>query len=158
MAWQPKSPAWQDRISTNPNYRRLTNVNDSSDTGVYLVERAEGEVQQEGSVFNASAMQDLEQRIQNMNDTLFGTIYTVTLLASAWNASTHIIDVAIQGVTTVSNQEIFGLPATSQVNIENNEALQQANLMDAGQSLNTISLYAQNVPTTDLQIRVLVRT
>lgn len=86
-----------------------------------------------------------------------GDIQTITLSSSSWNSTTHLITVSVTGVTTTSNQEIFGLAATSDANIANNKALQAANIMDAGQASGTITLYAENVPSTDLQIRVIVR-
>ena len=159
MAFVPKT--WIDRASEHPNRRTLTNVNDSSDVKTYDITRAEGNVTQAGSIFNATALNELEGRITAMNTSLFGTISTITLPATgtgSWDSTTHLITVAVTGVTTVSNQEIFGLPATSQANIENNELLQQANIMDAGQTTGYITLYAENIPTVDLQIRVLVRT
>lgn len=85
------------------------------------------------------------------------TIQTITLLAANWNSSTHLITVNVTGVTATSNQEILPLEATSSANISNNTALQSANIMDAGQASGTITLYAENVPSTDLQIRVIVR-
>lgn len=86
-----------------------------------------------------------------------GDIQTIILSANSWNSSNHLITVSVTGVTSTSNQEIFGLAATSDSNIANNKALQSANIMDAGQASGTITLYAENVPSTDLQIRVIVR-
>ena len=84
-----------------------------------------------------------------------GVAQTVTLLASAWTGNT--ITVNLLGVTATSNQEIFGLPATSAANIQNNKALQSANLMDYGQAEGSFTLYADNPPSVDLQIKVIVR-
>lgn len=146
---------WIDRISEHPNRRRLTLVSGTSDT--YDIERAEGNVTAQGSPNGAAAMNDLEARIKAMNDSLVGSAITVTLPASSWNSTTHLITVAVTGVTSGSNQEIFGLPATSSANIQNNKALQEANIMDAGQASGSITLYAENVPEVDLQIQVIVR-
>ncbi len=163
MAWQRFE--WQDRVTEHPNYRRLTDVNDESNQKVYRVERAEGEVisGQTGTPLNATRLNDLEGRINDMNTSLFGSIETVTLPANGWTPTEdsrdgYTITVQVQGVTAVSNQEIFGLPATSQENIDNNTALQALNLMDAGQALGTITLFTKTLPTANLQIRVLVRT
>ena len=155
MSFQSKT--WIDRQSEHPNRRQLVNISDPSDVKTVDMSRAEGTVYSEGSPIGASALNDLENRINDMNTSLIGSAVTVTLLANDWNASTHLITVSVTGVTVASNQEIFGLPATSAANIANNKALQEANLMDAGQSSGQITLYAENVPEDDLSIRVIVR-
>ncbi len=81
---------------------------------------------------------------------------TVTLLSSAWDIDEHTVTITVEGVTTDSTQEILPLLATSQANIKNNTLLQEAIIMDAGQSKNKITLYAVNVPTKNLQVRVRV--
>ena len=148
---------WIDRVSDNPNRRTLVNVNDSSDVKTVDITRAEGTVSVQGTPLNASALNDLESRILAMNTSLVGSAIEITLPANSWNSETHLITVSVIGVTTASNQEIFGLPATSATNIQNNQKLQQANLMDYGQADGQITLYAENVPTDDLTIRVIVR-
>ncbi len=148
---------WKDRQTAHPNYRTITNVADSSDTKTVEVTRAEGSVTEEGTAMNASRMNNLESRILAMNASLVGTPITITLPAQDWDASTHLITVSVLGVTASSNQDIFGLPATSASNIQNNTALQTANIMDYGQATGSITLYAENVPSVDLQIRVIVR-
>ena len=146
---------WNDRSSEYPNRRTLTNVNDPSDIKTYDIARAEGTIYIEGSAINADAMNGLEGRIEAMNTSLVGSPITVTLPAASWDAVTHLITVSVLGVTAASTNRIFGLPATSAANIQNNKALQAANLMDYSQSLGTITLYAENVPSVDLQIRVI---
>lgn len=148
---------WQDRVSQYPNRRVITNVEDSSDSKVVTVTRDEGTITQQGDPLNAAALNNLESRISQMNDSLVGTAQTVTLLASAWTED-NTITVNLLGVTATSNQEIFGLPATSAANIQNNKALQSANLMDYGQAEGSFTLYADNPPSVDLQIRVIVRS
>lgn len=148
---------WIDRVSDNPNRRTLVNVNDSSDVKTVDITRAEGTVSVQGTPLNASALNDLESRILAMNTSLVGSALEITLPANSWNSETHLITVSVIGVTAASNQEIFGLPATSATNIQNNQKLQQANLMDYGQTDGQITLYAENVPTDDLKIRVIVR-
>lgn len=147
---------WQDRVSQYPNRRVITNVEDSSDSKVVTVTRDEGTITQTGDPLNAAALNNLESRISQMNTSLVGVAQTVTLLASAWVNNT--ITVNLLGVTATSNQEIFGLPATSAANIQNNKALQSANLMDYGQTEGSFTLYADTPPSVDLQIRVIVRS
>ena len=147
---------WQDRVSQYPNRRVITNVEDSTDTKVVTVTRDEGTITQTGDPLNADALNNLESRISQMNTSLVGVAQTVTLLASAWTNNT--ITVNLLGVTATSNQEIFGLPATSAANIQNNKALQSANLMDYGQTEGSFTLYADTPPSVDLQIRVIVRS
>lgn len=146
---------WSDRASEYPNRRTLTNVNDPSDIKTYDITRAEGTVTIQGSAINADAMNSLEGRIEAMNTSLVGSPVTVTLAANSWDAETHLITVSVLGVTATSNQRILGLPASSALNIQNNKALQAANIMDYSQALGTITLYAENVPSIDLQIRVI---
>lgn len=153
MSFSPRN--WQDRVSQYPNRRVITNVEDSTDTKVVTVTRDEGTITQTGDPLNADALNNLESRISQMNTSLVGVAQTVTLLASAWTNNT--ITVNLLGVTATSNQEIFGLPATSAANIQNNKALQSANLMDYGQAEGSFTLYADNPPSVDLQIKVIVR-
>ena len=148
---------WIDRVSDNPNRRTLVNVNDSSDVKTVDITRAEGTVSVQGTPLNASALNDLESRILAMNTSLVGSALEITLPANSWNSTTHLITVSVIGVNASSNQEIMGLPAISAANIQNNQKLQQANLMDYGQTDGQITLYAENVPTEDLTIRVIVR-
>lgn len=154
MSFSPRN--WQDRVSQYPNRRVITNVEDSTDTKVVTVTRDEGTITQTGDPLNADALNNLESRISQMNTSLVGVAQTVTLLASAWTSNT--ITVNLLGVTATSNQEIFGLPATSAANIQNNKALQSANLMDYGQTEGSFTLYADTPPSVDLQIRVIVRS
>lgn len=149
---------WIDRVSEYPNRRTITNVNDSSDVKTVDVSRAEGTVTTQGTPLNASALNDLESRISAMNTSLVGSAIEITLLANSWDSATHLITVSVIGVTADSNQEIMGMPATSATNIQNNQKLQEANIMDYGQTSGQITLYAKNVPTDDLKIRVIVRS
>lgn len=149
---------WQDRVTQYPNRRQLTNVNDPSDIKTVTVTRSEGNVTTEGTALNADALNNLESRILAMNASLVGTPIDVTLPASGWNSSTHLITVSILGVTTTSNQEFLPLPATSAANIQNNAALVAANIQDYGQATGSVTLYAENVPSVDLTARVIVRS
>jgi hypothetical protein len=81
----------------------------------------------------------------------------ITLSAASWNSTAHTITVSVTGVTATSNQEILPLLATSTANITNNTNLASAGIYDYGQAAGTITLYATTVPTTDLQVRVIVR-
>ena len=154
---------WVDRESQFPNRRRLSLV--TGETEIYDISREEGTVTQghEGTPLNATTFNNLEQRLVDMNASLFGTISSaITLPANSWTSASgmdgYLITVLVTGVTATSNQEILPLPATSSANIQNNQALQEANIMDAGQASGQITLYAENLPSSDLQIRVLLRT
>lgn len=61
MGYQKKT--WKDRISQYPNRRIITDENGMAKT--VTVSRAEGTVTQEGDPFNATLMNDLENRISN---------------------------------------------------------------------------------------------
>ena len=80
----------------------------------------------------------------------------VTLPANGWDSTTHLITVNVPYVTADTNNEILLLPATSQANIDNNDALRDCDLYDAGQGNGTITLYAKNIPVVDLTVRVIV--
>lgn len=149
---------WIDRESEHPNRRTMTNVNDSSDVKTVDITRAEGTVSVEGSPLNAAALNDLEGRITAMNTSLVGSPVVYTLEAEDWDSETHLITVPVTGVTAASNQEILPMLAITAANIQNNLALQQANISDAGQATGQITLYAENVPSVDLQVRIIVRT
>ena len=88
-------------------------------------------------------------------------IKTVTIPVNAWNRTTHIAPIILQdqfeetGLSPVSQQVIMPLLPTSQANIENNLALQEANLQDAGQDFGWIQLFAENIPSRDLQVRIM---
>lgn len=57
---------WVDRVSDNPNRRKLTEVGVQNPTSVsYTVER-DDTPSVEGTPFNASSMNDLESRISNI--------------------------------------------------------------------------------------------
>lgn len=81
----------------------------------------------------------------------------VEILATDWDSSTHLVTVTVQGVTTTSTQEIAPLIANDSTNITNNEVLANAQLYDAGQGTNYITLYAVNIPTEKVKVRVLQR-
>lgn len=55
---------WIDRIADNPNRRKLTKVGESEGDS-YIVERDDNPTV-EGTPFNASTMNDLEDRISNI--------------------------------------------------------------------------------------------
>lgn len=88
-------------------------------------------------------------------------IETYTIPANTWNTYTHIARITIgsrffnTGLSPVSQQIIMPLLPTSLANIENNLALQTANLQDAGQGYDWIQLYAENIPNSDVQIRIM---
>lgn len=85
------------------------------------------------------------------------TEVTATLSSASWAGASapFTYDLTVSGVTTTSNQEI--LPSTS-ITLTELEALQGANIIDAGQSTNTINLKAFGTkPTVDIPIRVILR-
>lgn len=85
------------------------------------------------------------------------TEVSATLSSASWVGASapFTYDLTVSGVTTTSNQEL--LPSTSITSTEL-LALQEANIIDAGQSANTISLKAFGTkPTVDIPIRVILR-
>ena len=84
------------------------------------------------------------------------TTAVYNLLASKWDSNTHIYKLSLgSSVTDYSTQVILPMPSTSSQNITNNLALQEANIQDAGQEYGYIYLYAENIPSADLQIQVM---
>lgn len=57
------SKEWKDRLVEFAGRRSLTEVSSSGSTTVVDVSRNEGQVSQEGDAFNATNMNNLEQRI-----------------------------------------------------------------------------------------------
>lgn len=90
---------------------------------------------------------------QKLDEKATSILITATLLASGW--SDVLYTLAVDGVTTTSNQEI--LPAVD-ITAEQLEALQAANIQDGGQTAGNITLKAYgDVPTIDIPIRVIKR-
>lgn len=91
------------------------------------------------------------------NRAMKSSIVTTTLSAASWagTVTPYTYTLAISGVTATSNQEV--LPSTS-ITQEQVEALQGANIVDGGQTVNSIILKAYGTkPTIDLPIRVIKR-
>lgn len=82
-----------------------------------------------------------------------------TLLATNWNQ--NIYDLAIPEVKADSIVEILPIlvsrPTPTQTELENNEILNGLGLQDAGQTNGHIYLYASEIPTKNVQIRVIVK-
>lgn len=70
------SKVWKDRIVQYLNRRKLTDV-DTGDIRTVTVARDEGGITEEGDIFNAATMNDLEARIQAAFDSMHpvGSIY-----------------------------------------------------------------------------------
>lgn len=85
-----------------------------------------------------------------------GHTQTITIPTSAWNSSNHMATLSVSGVTSTTHQVILPMVASDVVNVRNNLNLQAANIMDAGQATDSITLYAQTIPTGTLHIRVLI--
>lgn len=67
MAFSKKT--WKDRIAQYLNRRKLTDV-DTGDVQTVTVARDEGGITEDGDIFNAATMNDLEDRIDNAFDAL----------------------------------------------------------------------------------------
>lgn len=73
---------WKDRQSEHPTRRVL---NPTGTTNTYDVSRAEGLVMEDGDAFDASNMNDLENRVaEGINGT--AALYTATLTLDGWEA------------------------------------------------------------------------
>lgn len=85
------------------------------------------------------------------------TELSLTLSASSWIGSSAPYTYALTatGVTLTSNQELLPTTGITQTQLD---ALQSANIQDAGQSTDTINLKAFGTkPTVDIPIRVILR-
>lgn len=100
---------------------------------------------------NANSIKTLNTNVANKAGK--STAVNTTISASGWSENTYIL--AVNGVTTTTNQEI--IPAIT-ITPEQLEALQSANIQDGGQANGSITLKAfGTVPTIDIPIRVIVR-
>lgn len=80
------------------------------------------------------------------------TVVNTTLLASGWIDGTY--TVSSESITTTSIQEV--VPAID-VTAEQLQALQSANIQDAGQANGSLTIKAYgDVPTIDIPIRIVV--
>ena len=84
------------------------------------------------------------------------TEITISLPAANWDSATHLITVPATGVTANSIQRLLPLPATSQANIDNNLNLQYANIFEYSQAIDSITLFAVEVPSSNLTARLLI--
>lgn len=100
---------------------------------------------------------------QNATQSLFdgkattSTTVNTTLLAANWvgDVAPYTYTLTVDGVTAFSNQEI--IPAAN-ITWDQLIGLQGTNMIDGGQSVNTIILKAtKNKPTVDIPIRVILR-
>lgn len=85
------------------------------------------------------------------------TTVNATLSASSWQGSSapYTYTLSVNGVTATSNQEILEALNITATQLE---ALQAANIVDGGQSANSITLKAfGEKPTIDIPIRVILR-
>lgn len=116
---------WVDRQSQHPNRRRLTNVSTSEET-VYDVAREEGTVDVAGHPFNASNMNDLEERIEDAVDTLqtnfqagVDSIYDACVDKGSTPVSHSLADV-VEAIENISGGgsivNIFGTPTNDTPN------------------------------------------
>lgn len=151
---------FQDAIPKTEN-RHYQQVNNADGT-ISLVDVTEYE--QEGTYLNAETLngytnelnEAMETHTEEMNEAIARVTTTEvakTLLASGWSNKTY--NLTVSGVTTTSIQELLPSLTITQTQLE---ALQGANIIDGGQSANTIVLKAMgDIPKIDIPIRVLLR-
>lgn len=91
MAFQKKT--WVDRISEEPQRRKLTDVNSGTETLVDVT-REEGTVTQEGDAFSAANMNDLESRIEGAlgaGDVLIAGTEATSTASKAYTVGQYLI-------------------------------------------------------------------
>lgn len=92
-----------------------------------------------------------------LHDMIVGSSANATLLASGWtgDSAPYTYNLSVTGVTLTSENDLY---ATLDISTDQLKALQAANIIDGGQSANTIVLkaYGQK-PTIDIPIRVYVK-
>ena len=92
-----------------------------------------------------------------LRDMIVGKETSVTLLAASWSGDSapYTYSLTVSGVTSTSTNDLN--PSLS-ITSEQLEALQLANIVDGGQSTDTIVLKAYGTkPTIDIPIRVHVK-
>lgn len=98
-----------------------------------------------------------ESKVFNTYYSGITNVWLVSLPVSGWDATTHIIEVTVPGVEDGTIQYIYPHFVEEEVpDMADVLLLQQANICDAGQSHDTIRLYAENIPTKSLSIKVIV--
>lgn len=93
----------------------------------------------------------------SLNKANKSTIQSKTLAASSWTGASapFLYSLSVPGVTMTSIQELSPTIAITQAQLD---ALQKANIQDAGQSIDTINLKAWGIkPTIDIPVNVLLR-
>lgn len=87
------------------------------------------------------------------------TVMETQILASDWDASTHKVTISASSITLLSNVVVTvpeGELQTESTWLANNEALANACIYPFSQQTGSITLYAVNVPTTDLYVRLII--
>lgn len=85
------------------------------------------------------------------------SVVEVDIPVSAWDSSTHLATITVQGVTTTSLQTIIPLLPSNGTNQAYNNALAKYMLYDAGQATDSITLYSTDTVTDALRVRVVIR-
>ncbi|MDY2944151.1 MAG: hypothetical protein SOU32_00650, partial [Lachnospiraceae bacterium] len=94
---------WIDRFSEYPNRRQLTKADGTIEQ--VTVTRDEGTVSKEGDKFNASTMNDLENRISSFDSKVsnqFGTTDDASTASAAYTAGAYIIHNGVRYKVTVA--------------------------------------------------------
>ena len=94
---------WIDRFSEYPNRRQLTKADGTIEQ--VTVTRDEGTVSKEGDKFNASTMNDLENRISSFDSKVsnqFGTTDDASTASAAYTAGSYIIHNGVRYKVTVA--------------------------------------------------------
>lgn len=94
---------WTDRFSEYPNRRKITKTDGTTER--VTVTRDEGTVSREGDKFNASTMNDLENRISSFDSKVsnqFGPTDDASTANAAYTAGSYIIHNGVRYKVTVA--------------------------------------------------------
>ena len=165
---------WKDRQSEHPTRRVL---NPTGTTNTYDVSRAEGLVMEDGDAFDASNMNDLENRVaEGINGT--AAMYTAKLTLDGWTACTGTEPYSglaykqtatlvpdNSGAPTVTANSTFtsgiqfiktGIIATDEILGEVQDAINDDGLSVTGYG--TVTVYVQEKPTAEINARWQITT
>lgn len=111
---------WKDRLVEYAGRRKLTNVATGA-TQTVDVTRAEGTESQAGDMFNATNMNDLENRTYNAFNDVVKVYKNTSVAASAWGTYTAALDneaaIIAEGYTYKADITLSGITADHAVKV-----------------------------------------
>lgn len=150
---------WKNRETEFPGRRRMTAVDGQE--GIYDVSREEGLVLEEGDAFDATTMNDLENRIGKGFESSSPYLYKAILELDAWSGEGPYTQTAtltpLDGgpAVTAQSQIMSGVMCEQTASQETNEALQEVlGILNAGQATlgdGSVAVTVFDKPESDIE-------